>query len=254
MNNQPGLLRRLRRSTYPEASRLCYDLRQAAPSRETRPMPVFLPEARRVTPAQRRRQNLVRAIPSRSSSSKPQPRVADERRRAPHNPSKVVPGRCAVLNSLHPARSCRQYQSAGEMRVLVHQSATRFWDDPLGANQERHAATITDAEADQMRRQPFEIAIGQIGDDPSESFERCEPTDIAGPDIVNERVRVAMQVERRDIEPRVESNCFGSPSPGGNPRNQRIGVARRNSARDVHDRRPARALDPRLEPNAATPG
>jgi hypothetical protein len=68
----------------------------------------------------------------------------------------------------------------------VHQSATRFWDDPLGANQERHAATITDAEADQMRRQLFEIAIGQIGDDPSESFERCQPADIAGPDVVNE--------------------------------------------------------------------
>ena len=52
----------------------------------------------------------------------------------------------------------------------MHQSAARFWDDPLGANQERHATTITDAEADQMRRELFEIAIGQIGDDPGDSL------------------------------------------------------------------------------------
>ena len=83
----------------------------------------------------------------------------------------------------------------------MHQSAARFWDDPLGANQERHATTITDAEADQMRRQLFEIAIGQIGDDPGESFERRQPPDIASSDVMNERVRVAMQIERRDIEP-----------------------------------------------------
>ena len=80
------------------------------------------------------------------------------------------------------------------MGVLVHQSATRFWDD-RGANQERHAAAVTSAEADQMSRELFEIAIGQIGDDPIESFERCQPLDIAGPDVVNERVRVAMQIE-----------------------------------------------------------
>ena len=77
----------------------------------------------------------------------------------------------------------------------MHQSAARFWDDPLGANQERGAAAVTDAEADQVRRELFEIAIRQIGDDPSESFERCQPADIAGPDVVNERVRVAMQIE-----------------------------------------------------------
>ena len=77
----------------------------------------------------------------------------------------------------------------------MHQSAARFWDDPLGANQERHAAAITGAEADQVRRQLFEISIRQIGDDPSESFERRELADIAGPDVVNEWVRVAMQIE-----------------------------------------------------------
>ena len=54
------------------------------------------------------------------------------------------------------------------MAVLVHQSTARFWDDPLGADQERHATTITDAEADQMRRQFLEIAIRQIGNDPRE--------------------------------------------------------------------------------------
>jgi hypothetical protein len=46
-----------------------------------------------------------------------------------------------------------------------------------------------------VRREFFEIAIGQIGDHPGESFERCQPLDIAGPDVVNERVRVAMQIE-----------------------------------------------------------
>ena len=77
----------------------------------------------------------------------------------------------------------------------MHQSAACFWDNPLGANQERHAATITDAEADQMRRQLFEIAIGQISDDPGKSFERCQPADIASPDVVDEWLRVAMQIE-----------------------------------------------------------
>ena len=81
------------------------------------------------------------------------------------------------------------------MSVLVHQSATRFWDDPLGANQERHAATITDAEADQKCRQLLEIAIGQIGDDPGESFERCQSADISNSDVGYERVRVAIQIE-----------------------------------------------------------
>ncbi len=77
----------------------------------------------------------------------------------------------------------------------MHQSAARFWDDPLGANQEGHATTITDAEADHVRGELFEIAIGQIGDDRSESFERCQPADVDGPDVMNERVCVAMQIE-----------------------------------------------------------
>jgi hypothetical protein len=63
--------------------------------------------------------------------------------------------------------------------MLVHQSAARFWDDPLGTDQERHAAAITDAKADQMRRQLLEVATGQIGDDPGESFERCQSADIS---------------------------------------------------------------------------
>jgi hypothetical protein len=46
------------------------------------------------------------------------------------------------------------------MRVLVHQPAARFWDNPLRAGQESDVATITGAEADQMRRHLFEIAIG----------------------------------------------------------------------------------------------
>jgi hypothetical protein len=75
--------------------------------------------------------------------------------------------------------------------VFVHQPAARFWDDPLCANQERHATTITGPEADQMRRQLLKIAIRQIGDDPGESFERRQPTDIADADVVNERVHVA---------------------------------------------------------------
>ena len=128
-------------------------------------------------------------------AGKPEPRVADARRRAPHSPGKVVPRRCAVLNSLHPAWSRRQHHSTGEVRMLVHQSAARFWDDPLGTDQERHAAAITDAEADQMCRQLLEIALGQIGDDPGESFERCQSADISNSDVVNERVRVAIQIE-----------------------------------------------------------
>ena len=42
--------------------------------------------------------------------------------------------------------------------ALVHQSAARFCDDPLGANQERHAAVITDAEA----RSTQKIRAGEI--------------------------------------------------------------------------------------------
>ena len=84
----------------------------------------------------------------------------------------------------------------------MDQSAACFWNDPLAANQKRDAATITGAEANQMRRELFEIAIGQIGNDPIESFERCQPADIARFDVVNEGVRVAMQIERRDIEAR----------------------------------------------------
>ena len=75
----------------------------------------------------------------------------------------------------------------------MHQSAARFWDDPLAANQERHAAAITGAEANQMRRELFEIPIGQIGDHPSESFERRQPADIARFDVVNEGVRVGWE-------------------------------------------------------------
>jgi hypothetical protein len=94
------------------------------------------------------------------------------------------------LSSFDPARPCCQHHDAGEKAVVVHQPPARFWDDPFAANQERYATTITDAEANQMRRKLFEIAIGQIGDDPSESFERCQPADIADPDVVNERVRL----------------------------------------------------------------
>ena len=67
------------------------------------------------------------------------------------------------------------------MRVLVHQSAARFWDDPLGANQERHAAMITDSEADQMRCQFLEITLGEIGHYAAEALERCKLADIAHP-------------------------------------------------------------------------
>ena len=55
------------------------------------------------------------------------------------------------------------------MRVLMHQPRSRFWDDPLGANQERYPASIADPKADQMRRELFKIAIGQIGDDPGKA-------------------------------------------------------------------------------------
>ena len=109
--------------------------------------------------------------------------------------AKVVPRRCAVLSPFHPARPCRQHHGTREMAVLVHQSAARFWDDPLGTDQERHAAAITDAEADQMCRQLLEIAIGQIGDDTRESFERCQSADISNSDVVNEQLRVTIQIE-----------------------------------------------------------
>ena len=59
------------------------------------------------------------------------------------------------------------------MRVLMHQRPACFWDDPLGANQERYPASIADPKADQMRRELFKIAIGQIGNDPGETCERC---------------------------------------------------------------------------------
>jgi hypothetical protein len=46
--------------------------------------------------------------------------------------------------------------------VLVHPLAARFGNDPFGADKERHAAMIADAEADQMRRQFLKITIRQI--------------------------------------------------------------------------------------------
>jgi len=124
-----------------------------------------------------------------------EPRVADARCPAPHRPSEIVPRAGVVVTALDPARSCRQHHDAGEMGVLVHQSAARFWDDPLGANQECHAAAITDAEADQMRRQFLEIAVGQVGHHEVEALERRELTDVAYPDVVNERIHVAAQVK-----------------------------------------------------------
>jgi hypothetical protein len=46
--------------------------------------------------------------------------------------------------------------------MFVHQPAARFGDDLIGAEQERHAAMVADAEADQMRRQFLKITIRQI--------------------------------------------------------------------------------------------
>ena len=51
-----------------------------------------------------------------------------------------------------------------------------------------------------MRRQFFKIAIRQIRDDPLESFERRQPTDIALLDVGNERIRVTVKIKRRDFE------------------------------------------------------
>ena len=81
------------------------------------------------------------------------------------------------------------------MRVLMEEVAPGLRNQPLGSHQESDAAAIASTEPRQMRRQLGEIAIGQVGDHPSESFERCQPADIAGPDVVNERVRIAMQIE-----------------------------------------------------------
>ena len=162
---------------------------------------------------------------------------ADARRRAPHSPGKVVPGRCAVLNSAPPsAVSPSTSQRPAKVRMLVHQSAARFWDDPaLGTDQERHRRpAITDAEADQMCRQLLEIAIGsKSGDDPgkypSEALSACG--------YCRSRCR-----EREG--PRSDADRMTRH------RAPRAAI----QERDDHGRRQALALDPRLEPNAATPG
>jgi hypothetical protein len=147
----------------------------------------------------------------------PEPRIADARRRAPHSPSEIVTRRRAVLRPLHPTRPCRQHHSAGEVRVFVHQPAARLGNDPLGTEQERHAAMVADAEADQMRRQFLKIAIRQICDDPRESF------------------------ERRD-------------SRNGEDQTTRLRDRRgATQTTDGHGRRPAPTPIPRSEPTAATP-
>jgi hypothetical protein len=64
---------------------------------------------------------------------------------APHTPKRNcdAPMRCLPL---HPTRPCRQHHSAGEVQVFVHPPAARIGNDPLGTDEERHAATVTDAE------------------------------------------------------------------------------------------------------------
>ena len=114
--------------------------------------------------------------------------------RSPHSPGKVVPGRCAVLNSLHPAWSRRQHHSAWRSEDARAPVCGALLDDPLGTDQERHAAAITDAEADQMFASSSR-SLWEIGDDPGESFERCQSADISNSDVVNQRVRVAIQIE-----------------------------------------------------------
>jgi hypothetical protein len=74
------------------------------------------------------------------------------------------------------------------------------WERSLRAEQERHGATVADAEADQMRRQFLKIAMRQIRDDPRESFERRQPADVAESDIGNQRMLVTAMIERRDLE------------------------------------------------------
>jgi hypothetical protein len=86
------------------------------------------------------------------------------------------------------------------VRVFVHQPAARLGKNPLGAEQERRAAMVADAEADQMRRQFLKIAIRQIRDDPRESFERRQPADVAESDVGNQRILVTAMIERRDLE------------------------------------------------------
>jgi hypothetical protein len=41
--------------------------------------------------------------------------------------------------------------------MLMHQLAARLGDEPFSAKQKRYAATVTDAEADQMRRRHCHI-------------------------------------------------------------------------------------------------
>jgi hypothetical protein len=84
--------------------------------------------------------------------------------------------------------------------MLVHQLAARFGDDPFGAKQKRHCATVAGPEADQMRRQFLKIAIRQISDDPRESFEHRQPADIALLDVGNKRIRVMAMIKRGDLE------------------------------------------------------
>ena len=84
------------------------------------------------------------------------------------------------------------------VRVLVDEPRRAFGTSTR-TDQERHAATVAGAESEQMHRQLLKLLIGQIGDDACESFERLELADVADIDVRNERVRVAMQIKRRDI-------------------------------------------------------
>ena len=129
-------------------------------------MAVRLPAVCGITPAKRQRQNLVRAVPLRIIV-----RQTAARGRRGAEPSSTLP-----TQSCAAARRCLEFAPPSAVLPSTSQcrrkrGCSRFWDDPLGANQKRHATAITDAEADQMRRQLFEIAIGQISDDPGESFE-----------------------------------------------------------------------------------
>ena len=106
-----------------------------------------------------------------------------------HRPANRSQGRRAAPHTTLPMQSCagamRYLELARPSAVLRSTSQCRRNEGArapasgalLGRSTrcepERHATAITDAKADQMGGELFKIAIEQIGDDPSKSFERC---------------------------------------------------------------------------------
>ncbi len=129
-----------------------------------------------------------------------EPWVADARRSAPHRPSR---GCVAGWRRHHRARPQR---AAARSTITAPAKCGCSWTRRLAGAAESNPTRLAPGErrrSDREHRAASDAPsartersrIGEVGDHPSESFERCQPADIADLDVLDERVRIAMQIE-----------------------------------------------------------